>query len=267
MNNRAFTLVELLVTLAITGLLTTIGTLSFFKLQEKSKMAKEINAARGLMVSYNLYAMDNGGRVMPGYEMNAEAENLEGDFLYSPISDRYPWRIAPYIEQVKNTLVYNGNDKLLGEENSDYLVSVRPNLGLNATFVGGHQGSSSLLRPSPRMEERLGKWYISHVSEPSNPSNLIVFASSRSGNGDNSTVGYFEIQPPKALSNVWGEEQFDPEGEASAHGYVDLRWSGRAVAAMFDGSVELLDEEQLRDMRRWSNDAAEYDDPDYTITP
>jgi hypothetical protein len=34
---------------------------------------------------------------------------------------------------------------------------------------------------------------------------------------------------------------------------VDLRWGGKAVTAMLGGYVDLLDESQLRDMRRWSH--------------
>ena len=39
----------------------------------------------------------------------------------------------------------------------------------------------------------------------------------------------------------------------------------QAVAVMLDGHVEMLDETQLRDMRRWSNQAAELDNPNFML--
>jgi prepilin-type processing-associated H-X9-DG protein len=38
-----------------------------------------------------------------------------------------------------------------------------------------------------------------------------------------------------------------------AVGTVDYKYSDKAVVAYFDGHVELNTEEQLKDVRRWSN--------------
>jgi len=46
---------------------------------------------------------------------------------------------------------------------------------------------------------------------------------------------------------------------------VDFRHGGKAVVAKFDGSAELMTEEQIRDMRLWSNQAARQNDADFTI--
>ena len=267
-HQSAFTMLELLFTVSIVSILAVVGFASMGKLREKGEMTRELSGARNLLVAYQLYAQENNNRLMPGYKDESGIENFEGQALHSPISARYPWRLAPFIGKVEGTLVYNGNEKYLTASNSDYLVSVRPNLGINATFVGGHYGNSSLLRPNPRVEEKIGRWYVSYLGEASNASNLIVFASARGPGSEEgeSATGYFEVQPPKALGNVWSEEAFEEESPPSSHGFVDFRWNGKAVAAMFDGSARMLNEEEMRDMRLWSDGAAEEDDPDYTIT-
>ena len=46
-------------------------------------------------------------------------------------------------------------------------------------------------------------------------------------------------------------------------GNVPLEYGGGAMVANLDGSVTVLDEEDLRHMRRWSNQAALYGDKDF----
>ena len=46
-------------------------------------------------------------------------------------------------------------------------------------------------------------------------------------------------------------------------GNVSLEYGGGAMVANLDGSVTVLEEEDLRDMRRWSNQAALYRDKDF----
>ncbi len=100
-------------------------------------------------------------------------------------------------------LVYNGNETVFNHEHGDYLVSVSPNLGMITTFIGGHFGSGSLLRPSARVEERVGPFCIRHTSQIRYAPNLIVFLSARS-NPDEAWEGrgYFEVQPPVVLRKI-----------------------------------------------------------------
>ena len=255
-------MVELLVTISI---ITALGTLSFAGVRsarEKAKSVVEIHAARNLISGYLGYAAENNGQVLAGYRSDPTATNLEGKLLADPLNARYPWRLAPSVPSVKGVLLFNGTESALAEENRDYLVSVHPNLGINATLVGGHFGSGSPLPPTPRIVDAYGKFYLSHLAEAEDPGNLIVFASARSGAN---RPGYFEVRPPNLTGIVWSGKKFTPVSEASAHGFADLRWRGRAVVAMLGGNVELLDESQLRDMRRWSHQAARANDANYRI--
>lgn len=262
-RHPGFTLVELLVTVTI---IASLGTLTFAgvrSVREKTKSVVEINAARNLITGYLGYAADNNGQVLAGYLKDPTVTNLEGDLLEFPMNARYPWRLARNVPSVKGVLVFNGTESVLDLKDRDYRVSAYPNLGLNATLVGGHFGDGSPLPPTPRIIEAYGKFYLSQLAESDDPTKLIVFASARSGKNQ---PGYFEVRPPNLTSKVWSSKKFSSaDNDASAHGFVDFRWGGKAVVAMLGGNVELLDETQLRDMRRWSHQAPRTNAPDYMI--
>lgn len=261
-HRSGFTLVESLVTIAI---LTVAGSLTVGGIQiarKKAATATEVHAARNLITGYLGHAAENNGQLLAGYLPDPTVTNLEGKPLEFPMNARYPWRLARSLPAVKGYLVFNGNESVLEMDNSDYRVSAGPNLGLNATLVGGHFGSGSPLAPTPRLIDAYGKFHLSHLHESDDPGRQLVFASARSGKDQ---PGYFEVRPPNLTGQVWSRGKFKSNSPASAHGFVDFRWGGKAVAAMLGGNVELLDEPQLRDMRRWSHQAARANDPDFTI--
>lgn len=266
MKNRSpgFTLVEVIVALVITVSIGTLGLVGMRSAHDKSKMVVEINAARNLISAYMGYCSENSGRLLPGYKTDPTVTNLEGKLLHFPMNARYPWRLAPSVPKMEGVMVFNGTeDALLDKEYGDYLISAKPNLGLNATLVGGHFGSGSPLSPTPRVVEAYGKFYGSGLAEVDNPSGLIVFLSARGGVG---SPGYFEVRSPNLTSRVWSSKKFVEATNASDHGFVDMRWGGKAVAAMLGGNVDLLDEAQLRDMRRWSNQAAQANQREFLIS-
>ena len=178
------------------------------------------------------------------------------------MNSRYPWRLAPSVPAIKGVLLYNGTESALDSENRDYLVSVHPNLGLNATLVGGHFGSGSPLAPTTRIIDAYGKFYLSNLAEADDPAKLIVFASARS---EDRKPGYFEVRPPHLAGNVWTSDKFKDASPAADHGFVDFRWNDKAVTAMLGGNVEMRSENELRDMRRWSHQAERANDPDFMI--
>ena len=262
MKRPGFTLVELLVTLVIAAALAAVGGAGLASLKKRCALTRETNAARQLVTGYLNYAADHHNAVMPGYQADPAATNLDGEPLHDPVNARYPWRLVPYVPGIEGIMLYNGNERFLDDPQRDYLVSVQPNLGLNTVFMGGHFGSGSPLRPSPRLIETVGPYYVSRISQSPRPELQLVFASARSSTG---ATGHFEVRPPRLMSPNWTSGGFDPGGPPSAHGFVDFRWDGRAVAAMLGGNVELLDEDQLRDMRRWSHQAARTNNPDFTV--
>ena len=261
-HHSGFTLIEMLVTFVIIATLGTLTVAGVRSAREKARAIVEINAARNLINGYLGYAAEHSGQLLAGYQTDPSATNLEGQVLEFPMNARYPWRLAPSVPAVKGVLLFNGTEDALDSKNRDYLVSVQPNLGINATLVGGHFGSGSPLPPTQRIISSYGRFYASRLAEADQPEKLIVFTSARSAPDQ---AGYFEVRPPNLTAPIWNSSKFDPKRPAADYGFVDLRWGGKAVAVMLGGNVELLDEVQLRDMRRWSHQAAHAGDQNFTI--
>lgn len=261
-NHKGFSLIEILIALTIIATLCAVGVSISAETKKNARCVTEINAARNLITAYLSHAADNSGNVLPGYQSDDNATNLDGQSLHHPVNARYPWRLAPSLPKIEGVMLFNGNEQVLKDKNRDYLVSVRPNLGLNDVLVGGHFGTGSPLPPTPKMREAFGKFWLSNLSDASSPEKLIVFASSRLSTQE---TGYFEIRPPKLNKEVWSSAKFSSDRSADSFGFMDLRWKGKAVCAMLAGNVELLDDEPLRDMRRWSIQAQEANDRHFLI--
>lgn len=262
--NKGFTLIELITSVSVVGVLCVVGYSAAAAARNRARMAVEISAARNLITAYLGHAAEQGGRVLPGYQADPSAVNLNGDPLHFPLNARYPWRLAPSLPKIEGVMLYNGNEKALESPQRDYLVSVQPNMGLNAVFAGGHYGSGSPLSPGKRSEELVGKFYLTNLHESDSPEKFIVFASARS---EESRGGYFEIRPPNVTRRIWSNTEADASSPPSAHGFVDFRWHGKAAVACLGGNVELLDGKSLRDMRRWSIQAERADKPDFMVGP
>jgi prepilin-type N-terminal cleavage/methylation domain-containing protein/prepilin-type processing-associated H-X9-DG protein len=252
-NARGFTLIELLVVLAVIIILTVLGFYGYRKIIESSKQGKEIHAARALLAGFHAYAVDNNGKVIPGYENRPkDVKDDKGQPIrFGSAAARYPWRIGPYIDyNVDNILLVN-NTKMAPKNDPmyQYLVTVYPSLGMNVYYVGGHYGGS-YSPDHPRFRSKFGNSVVTNILQPHTPSKLIVFASAFSTH-QGKNVGCWEVDPPfKALGGV---------------GKVDYRWNNKAVVGYFDGHVELNNRETLIDMRRWNNRAAVENNPNLSF--
>lgn len=102
-NSHAFTLVELLVSVATIGLLAGLGNAAYQKASSASRQGVEISAARNLGQALLLYSQDNDGVILPGYldprdPAVAAARNDKGQPVSPPhAAQRYPWRLLPYM--------------------------------------------------------------------------------------------------------------------------------------------------------------------------
>lgn len=267
-SRSGFTLVELLVVILILATLGALSVVGVKKSRDKARSVVEMSAARNLVAGYIGYATENNGLLMPGYLKNAPSTaNLQGETVSGEVANRYPFRLAPSVPAIEGVLFFNGNEKLLKDGSDDYAVSLRPNLGINANLVGGFFGGSTLLDASlPRTVAAYGNFYAKTLSGVSQPEKLTVFASARNKQTSTNVQGYFYVQPPNMTGKVWGSTAYTKDGSPTSHGYVDFRWDGKAVVAMLGGNVEMRSEKELRDMRLWSHQAADANDPDFMIT-
>ncbi len=98
-------------------------------------------------------------------------------------------------------------------------------------------------------------------------STLIVFVSARFkptvGSAPGAQGNYYVLSP--RLSGERWSGSFDQNATSDRFGHVHPCWNKKAVAVNLDGSASLLNEAEPKDMRRWSNQAAEQDDPNWSL--
>ena len=272
-SRDGFTLIELLVVVAIIGLLASLLLPALCRAKQKAKQASEFNAGRQLMLAWQFYADEHNDEVLPGYTSLAEAFDDQGHPLGSPIRDRYPWRLAPYLANNFRSIYVNESRRFLEDAASRshdeyvYRASLYPSLGYNSVFLGGDEQK---FNPTLAAATFGAHWLITRGSQIRRPSGLLAFLSARSRPGDRPSglgtfardeSGFFVVHPPYLKTRQWAPA-FDTSQSPEKFGYVYPRWNRRAVAALTDGHVESLNAAQLQDMQRWSNGA---DRPDWTL--
>ncbi len=270
-HQPGFSLVELLVVIAVIATLLALLLPSLGRARAAAQMTVEQSAGRQLMVAHALYAGEHSGWLLPGFPSQTMvrrgdviARNDRGERLNGLLAQRYPWRLLPYGE-FDLGLVYTDRRVLhnLGASvDLDYRVSLAPRLGLNQAFVGGSadkDGTGIALHDSPTIRgtalQRWGDgWYARRNSDPARPTELIVFASSDRLVTESGGLlsGYYSVTPPHFGRRLWPTKPPRAGEVPNGWGAVSMRFSSRAVAAMFDGHCALLGWDELQDMRRWA---------------
>lgn len=269
-RKAGFTITELLVVIAAISLLLGLMLHAVTAVRSDANRTVEMAAARSLGVAWAGYAMDNRGRVLPGYASGFRARDGDGEWVdtqTAPVAvKRWPLRLATYLSNDFASL-YPGAlasqlDQLASSPTEEllYSVSVHPAFGLNSVFVGGDENYGGF---SDVFNETFGDFYVTGVSSIKRPENLVVFATTRSeaagptGSGE-IREGFFRALPPAWLLPLWSDEH-DPE-TAESSGFLSDRHreaDGQDVCIVTtaDGGVATETIEELRDMRRWSNRA------------
>ncbi len=260
--DRGVTLVELMVTMGIAMILMAAAFPIGKHCIERARASAELAGARSSITAWRAYSADNNNAIIPGYQADEATVNAQGQRVGFPANARYVFRLAPYLDyNLKGTLLVNQQKRI----NSDYEMSLAPSFGINLTFVGGDYGGGSDLLPTEANFAAYGKFVVTNLNEIHQPSRLIVLASARITDARGRTQpGYNAIKSPRFYSERW-DVRFDEKRPYYQFGAVHPRYGGRAICAMADGHVEMINEKDLRDMRRWSNLAAQADDPNWTL--
>jgi len=258
--SRAFTLIELLVCITVVGLLLGLAQSGYSRVLSASRRTAEVGAGKNLITAYLAAAMDNQGVLMKAYDVQGVATDSQGNIMSGEddhAAHRWVWRLAPYLNyQLYGSALVNQQMKLiqdLGGLGQTYMVSAVPSFGLNAGFVGGNDYDEKLrkLEASGQCITRLNQ------ATPS----VIAFVSARSQAIGQNYEGFYYVTSP-TYPTAWSK-QYDPKGNPKASGYVSARYDQQAVVARLDGGVEVLSFDELKDMRRWSKDAYQQNNPNY----
>lgn len=256
-----FTLVEMLVSVTILAILAGLAGAGTSAAMAKARTVREMSAARNLISAYTAASSDSED-LMPCYDKNAAPHEMpDGTVLSGELMHRYPYRLAEYLDyQVDGTFLVNDNKSVVANEDPDsfnyrYRISLNPALGMNGYCIGGYLDGGNLYK----------KDVLTRAQQADRSGGLIVFASAHMRVGSEMVAGNFKVTPPKMQGLNWRAGAFDPDADPTSFGYVDLRHNGRAICAFLDGSVRLLDIEELRDMRHWSKTASNNDNKDYIV--
>jgi len=237
---KAFTLVELLVTLTVVGLLTCLCLPGLNNAIQNGRKAKEISALKGLVIAYNLYAADNGGQLLKSYDASGTATDINGRVLEGEDSHeahRWPWRLAPYFNYGFYTTTHvNSMETYIknkGGLSQTYLVSVIPSFGLSMS-CGGNDYEGSKYKVSP----------ASNIVQVAKPSQFIAFASSRSTAMNEKFEGFYYILKPSI--SVW-----DSRSAPRSTGYISARYNKQAAVAFLGGNVSMINFSELTNSVYW----------------
>jgi len=222
---RAFTIIELLVVLGITGLLIGVGLPVLNQALQTGKKAQELSGIKNLAIAHISYTTDNNGIFIKSYDKNGTARDLNGNNIGGEDSHeahRWPWRLAPYFNYDFFSCSHlNSIQKYIksqGGLSQTYLISVIPSFGLNI-IVGGND-----------YENIDSNKVYTHINQVSKPSKIILFASSRSWAGGQKFEGFYYINEPKLKKYI---KDINPRST----GFLSARYNGQVVVVYLNGAA------------------------------
>ncbi len=256
-RSHGFTLVELLVVVAVIAILSSLLLPAVARARRKARIIEELSASRQLMFAVQMYSADNSDLVFQGYARDINAKDEQGNLLPFPANARYPWRLSPYLSQSFETIYCADNRRKLDELRKldraayVYSVSVFPSLGINSYFIGGNETEF----PAELVNARFGSGtVIKKMSDIRRPTELMAFTSARSSVSGNDANGYYQVTPPCLKERIWTTE-WDAAATPKDWGFVAPRFDLKAVTSMVDGHAQLLGLPGLQDMAHWCNTA------------
>ena len=253
-RHRAFSLLELLVSIAIIMVLVGLLLVSLRPVRAAATRTDSLNALRQMALAYSSYSDEHRKRLMPGYigaNLFGPGQPFENLIVKLPdgtpldqcdgdICDAgsYVWRLAPYVDDAWETFFTDTRDQgLLSELHGEFGkgiygpgtagadeigISERPAYGLNSIFVGGDSfhGGSEVTPFNPWNTLGNDPIAATRFSEVKNPSRLIIFApTAKAGTRDevyeDPELGFCELRPPYLVL-----DDPSPSGE-----WIDAQWT------------------------------------------
>lgn len=258
LHQSGFTLVEILVVIAIVSVLAVVSLNVANKAKKSGIMVKELNAAKNLTAALVLGSQDQNGLIPYGFDGEAkpvaiEGSGFQGAYVSGEQAHRYPFRLAQYFgyKFEDNTVIERSSKRWLDKKDT-YRLSLAPSLGMNVYGVGGYVEFGEK-EPIPGA--------IRQMSTAISPEKMIAFISARFADTYDGGIapGFHMVTPPKTPGGDWSPNYI--QDDPTSWGHVDLRHNDKAVVGYLDGSAGTLGRDKLEDMRLWNNEAARLEDP------
>ncbi len=283
---RAFTLVELLVSVSVIGLLMGVLVPALSGGYAKAKEMGDANAIRQLLIGYHQFSAERADALLVGYYAQDPKFTLD-DTLGAKVKSglprqRFPWRLASFLDEgLRGTFLMGEQEKFLddvpepGTSDRDwwqYRISTMPSFGINAHFLGGYKVNA------PGVTASTGGYVkpptfkvVKHMTRVTNPSRFVAFGSARGEDWDpyvgGTTLahGWYLVESPAigdlgpfggGALGTWDAAPYSNEAHPEKYGNIDARYRDRVLIGHVDGHVETMGPEDLRDMTLWSDEAA-----------
>lgn len=238
---QGFTLIEVLVAVAIIAVLATVAVGISAVALAKAREAREVSAMRNLLTAYQAHNAEQG-KLVSMLDGSPLFRN-DGTRVPSFMAYRYPMRLGPYLGwSFVGSVLVNAAE---ARSKDLYGVSVFPSFGYNGAYLGGD--------PSLPLDGVITTADDTALDVPP-----LAFASSRHDDYSNYETlelasdvqreGFYRLIP----SFRWSSAPYAANGNADKWGHVDFRHRGRCVAGFLDGRVESMTEARLREESLWS---------------
>ena len=209
-RRRGFTIVELLVIIAIIAVLMGLLMPALGGVRHRAHKLQEINALRQVAIAWSMYANSNNDYALPGYlepdvqdDWNVRYEFMDRSVIPPEIAAPWTWRLLPYqsynhemvhghLDEPEFDMISMTADDIVAD--ADLLkeaedIAERPRFGYNGYYVGGWwrmvaSGGDMVSRyrfwdTKPADGATLGRVPVVARSPGTirDPSNLIIFCS------------------------------------------------------------------------------------------